>query len=249
MSQKNPLPPKYDPIKYWLEEKSDLLKSGQTADSLPSHREHCRAMVFLLGSIKDEIRSVLEIGCGYGRLTKYLLDSATFPNLKRYDAIDLSPLKVETAIDYIPTYKYVGTLTLWKENFAAVPMKTARIDIQKAHEGGYDLVFSSQVLMHQLPSDIDYWVKKMSALSKKYIMNLDWFEDQEPANVAPHNFIHDYEKIYMRQVEPIPHNIQSLRMSDLKQTLYLVTKGNQHGIVNKSTAIVSHNSIPSTYTP
>lgn len=227
MSQRNPAPPKYDPLKYWLEEKTDLpSKQGQIAPGgIAAHQEHCRAIVFLLGEIKQQIKSVLEIGCGYGRLTKYLLDSATFPNLRRYDAIDLSPLKVEAAIDYIPSYKYVGTLTLWQENFAAIRMKTARMDLQKAHEGGYDLVFSSQVLMHQLPSDIDYWIKRTSSYSSKYIMNLDWFEEQEPPNVAAWNFIHDYEKIYMRQVEPQPQAIQSLRMSDLKQTLYLVTKG------------------------
>ena len=224
MSQRNPAPPRYDPIKYWLEDKTDQPPKQAAEISIPAHREHTQALVFLLGEVRQEIRSVLEIGCGYGRLTKYLLESATFPHLKRYDAIDLSPHKVNWAIEYIPTYKYVGTLTLWQENFAGTHLKTARIDLQKAHEGGYDLVFSSQVLMHQLPSDVDYWIKKISSLSKKYIMNLDWFEDQEPPNVAPHNFIHDYEKIYMRQVEPQPQTIQSVRMAPFRQTIYLVTK-------------------------
>ena len=222
MSRNSPAPPRYDPIKYWTEEKTDFLKPGQTAESIPAHREHCKAILFLLAPIKDQIKSVLEIGCGYGRLTKYLLDNDIFSHLSRYDAIDLSLHKVEAAISYIPTTKYVPILTLWSENFAAARMRTARIDLQKHWEGGYDLVFASQVLMHQLPADIDYWIKKMSSLSKKYIMSLDWFEQQEPANVAPHNFIHDYEKIYMRQVGPV--TLQSVRMAELKQTVYLVTK-------------------------
>ena len=224
MSQnKRPAPPRYDPITYWTQEKTDL-PHPQGADAIPSHREHCKAIIFLLHPIRDQIRSVLEIGCGYGRLTKYLLETYTFPNLRRYDAIDLSPLKVERAIDYIPSYKYVGTLVLWQQNFAATFMSNARIDQQKAREGGYDLVWASQVLMHQLPSDIDYWIKKMSSLSKKYIMSLDWFEEQEPPTVAAHNFIHDYEKIYMRQAEPQPQIIQTVRMAELKQNVYLVTK-------------------------
>ena len=213
----NPESQKYDPIKFWIQEKTDLPKPNQKAESILAHIEHIKALTYLLQHIKDNVESVLEIGCGYGRITKYLFDNSnnTLPNLRSYDAIDLSPLKIETARSYIPAEKH-RKLMLWTENFAATRMQIAR---------RYDLVFSSQVLMHQPPSDIGSWIKKMSSLSRRYIINLDWFEEQEPANVAPWNFIHDYEKIYMRQVKPQPETIQSIRMAVLKQNVYLVTKG------------------------
>ena len=60
----------------------------------------------------------------------------------------------------------------------------------------YDLVIASEVLLHILPSEIEQIIGKLVSLSNKYMCNIDWYEEKTPRNAAPHNFIHQYEKIY-----------------------------------------------------
>ena len=64
------------------------------------------------------------------------------------------------------------------------------------------LVIMSEVLLHILPTEIDSIIKKLIALSKKYIINIDWYEDHPPRIQARHNFIHQYEAIYKKYTEP-----------------------------------------------
>lgn len=212
----------YDPKGYWIAESTDYLLPGQTADSIPAHRTHCQVLEILLHDIRNDIQSVLEIGCGYGRITKRLLDSKIFPNLKRYDAIDISPPKVKAAHKYTQAEQH-PELTIWEDYFAGSVNNTLSEELQQRGKGGYDLVIAIQVLMHQLPSDIDHWIKNMGELSNKYILNLDWFEPVEPPEVAFWNFIHNYEKIYIRQLHLSPDQIRTVKVGDLRQNAYLVT--------------------------
>ena len=45
-------------------------------------------------------------------------------------------------------------------------------------------------------------IKKLITLSKKHIINIDWYEDQPPKSQASHNFIHQYETLYKKYTEP-----------------------------------------------
>jgi cyclopropane fatty-acyl-phospholipid synthase-like methyltransferase len=49
--------------------------------------------------------TVLEVGCGFGRITKLLL--LDFPNIKEYLAVDLSPHQIENAKEYIRSKKII----------------------------------------------------------------------------------------------------------------------------------------------
>jgi hypothetical protein len=66
----------------------------------------------------------------------------------------------------------------------------------------YDLVILSEVLLHILPTDIDSIIKKLITLSKKHIINIDWYEENPPTSQASHNFIHQYEAIYKKYTQP-----------------------------------------------
>ena len=139
----------------------------------------------------DSTKSVLELGCGYGRITKILLTK--FPKMiKEYRAVDLSPHQIENA------KKYVGS-TDNKITFSVSDIQS--LDTNKK----YDLVILSEVLLHVLPSDIDSVIKKVISLSNKHIINIDWYEDKLPRDYkirATYNFIHQYEAIYKKYTEP-----------------------------------------------
>ena len=43
--------------------------------------------------------SVLEVGCGFGRITKLVLSQ--FPNIRKYTAMDISPHQIKNAREYV----------------------------------------------------------------------------------------------------------------------------------------------------
>jgi len=130
--------------------------------------------------------TVLEVGCGFGRITKLLLSN--FSNIREYQAIDLSPDQIENAKEF--TRSVVETLSDNPLNFMVSDIQSFQ-DQRK-----YDLVIASEVLMHVLPSEIEKVMIKLVNLSNHHIVNIDWHEKEKPRRVAPHNFMHEYEKIY-----------------------------------------------------
>ena len=139
----------------------------------------------------ESTKSVLELGCGYGRITKLLLTK--FPTLiKEYFAVDLSPHQIENAKKYVDSNND-------KLIFSVSDIQS--FDTNKK----YDLVILSEVLLHVLPSEIDSIIKKILLLSDKHIINIDWYEDSLPQDYkirATYNFIHQYEALYKKYTEP-----------------------------------------------
>jgi 2-polyprenyl-3-methyl-5-hydroxy-6-metoxy-1,4-benzoquinol methylase len=130
--------------------------------------------------------TVLEAGCGFGRITKLLLTN--FPNIREYQAIDLSPDQIENAKEFTRSVT---------ETMSDNPLNFAISDIQSFQsQRKYDLVIASEVLMHVLPSEIEKVMIKLVNMSNHHVINIDWYEREKPRKMAPHNFIHEYEKIY-----------------------------------------------------
>ena len=163
---------------------------------------------------KYSFSSILEVGCGFGRITKLLLSN--FPEITDYYAFDLSSHQIENA----------------KINITGMPksesVQFAVSDIQSFQAPKkYDLVIASEVLLHILPSEIEQVIGKLMSLSNKYICNIDWYEEKIPRNAAPHNFIHQYEKIYksLSSIESV-HRIPIVKKKgffskiDTKQSIF-----------------------------
>jgi len=170
--------------------------------------------------------TVFELGCGFGRITKLLLSN--FSNITEYVAIDLSPNQIENAKEFVrPTMETKQqNLSL---NFMVSSIQS--FQIQKK----YDLVMASEVLMHVLPSEIEDVIRKLVSMSNEHVVNIDWYEEPPPTKVAPHNFIHQYEKIYVNLSQvinvyriPIMKKGSWLKSVDTKQSLF-------HALIKKPT--------------
>ena len=67
-------------------------------------------------------------------------------------------------------------------------------------------------------------------MSNKDIITVDWYEDEVPKKVAPHNFIHRYEEIYasiptVKRVRRIPIVKKGvLSKLDTKQSIFHASK-------------------------
>lgn len=159
--------------------------------------------------------TVLEVGCGFGRITRLLLSN--FPYITDYLAIDLSVDQIENAKEFVrPAVARHDQL-----NFVVSDIQSFQ------NQKKYDLVLASEVLMHILPSEIDEVMRKLVTISKNHVINIDWYEEQAPKKAAPHNFVHQYENIYKNMSSvtdvyriPIVKKGSWLKSIDTKQSLF-----------------------------
>ena len=120
-------------------------------------------------------KTVLEVGCGWGRMTRIV---ARLPTIERYDAIDISPERITEAETHISGV-----------SFKAVDF------MEDQRKDKYDLVFASEVLMHVPPNLIYNFMRKMREMSNRYVVSLDYRTEKYP-HLWAHNFNHDYRRLY-----------------------------------------------------
>jgi len=163
---------RYIPNEYWFER-------GKKYKDEFRHNKNSELqegiLIDYLKNIPSSFSTVLEVGCGFGRITKLVLSN--FPNILEYVAIDLSPDQLENAKEFVKSAIYA------KERN---PLNFIVSDIQSFHT---------------------------------------------PWNAAPHNFIHQYEKIYRNMPTvsnvyriPIVKRGSWFRSLDTKQSLFHACK-------------------------
>lgn len=162
-------------------------------------------------SVFPPFGSVLEIGCGFGRITKLVLSQ--FPNIQKYTAMDISPHQIKNASEYV-----IGVSDGIDIQFIVSDIKSLQVTEQ------YDLVLAAEVLLHVLPSEITDIIAKLVGLSSRHIINVDYYLEKVTA-LAPHNFLHQYEKIYnaipsIREVKRLPIRKQGILGFDTKQSIF-----------------------------
>jgi SAM-dependent methyltransferase len=182
----------YNPAEYW-HERGKVYKQNfrYNEDFILQEEVLVSYLSNNLFTASDRTNSVLELGCGYGRITKLLLNNFS-KMIKEYLAVDLSPHQIENAKEYV---SYDDN----KITFSVSDIQS--LDTNKK----YDVIILSEVLLHVLPSDIDSIINKVISFSNKHIINIDWYEDKLPRDYkkrATYNFIHQYEAIYKKYTEP-----------------------------------------------
>jgi SAM-dependent methyltransferase len=205
----------YNPSEYWRE-RGKVYKKNFRYDKDKRLQEEF--LLTHLNGISGSFKSVLELGCGFGRITKLLLTN--YDNITEYLAVDISPDQIENAKTLISSAKLSNRVKL---DFLISDIQSLKLDKQ------YDLVILSEVLLHILPTEIDSIVNKLISMTKRHIINIDWYEDQPPKTQASHNFIHQYETIYKKYtgpstyIERIPIKRKKLLgIFDTKQSIFHV---------------------------
>ena len=180
-----------------------------------------------MNNISGSFKTVLELGCGFGRITQLLLSN--YSNITEYLAVDISPDQIENAKSLLSSTKLTNHVKL---GFLVSDIQSLRVDKE------YDLVILSEVLLHILPTEIDSIIKKLITLSKKHIINIDWYEDHPPKSQASHNFIHQYETLYKKYTEPSTTTINRIPIKRKKLLGTLDTKQSIfHVILEKNASI------------
>ncbi len=177
----------YNPSEYWHERGKIYQKNFRYDDNKRLQEEF---LIDYLNGISGTFKSVLELGCGFGRITKLLLSN--YSNITEYLAVDISPHQIENAKSLLSSMNLSNKVKL---DFMVSDIQSLNLDKK------YDLVILSEVLLHILPDEIESIIKKLLSLSNKNIINIDWYEDNPPEKHAPHNFIHQYEALYKKYTD------------------------------------------------
>ena len=181
----------YDPITYWRE-RGETYRSKFRAER---YAEQEAALEELLRPL--EFQSVLEVGCGFGRIGAIL--HRLRPAIA-YTGIDLSPAMLETAREELPGAELLET------SLEAFKPKNQ-----------WDLVIAVEVLMHVPPEGVVKAVRKLDRLAAAHIVTLDWTTPLPRKRTAEHNFLHDYPVLLgkgpfgrAREVEIVPVGVQAI---------------------------------------
>jgi SAM-dependent methyltransferase len=202
----------YRPSEYWIEQ-------GKTYQDRFKYTKEFklqeRKLIDYMRGIFPPFSSVLEVGCGFGRITKLLLSQ--FPNIRKYTAMDISPHQIKNAREYVKGVR--GDIDI---EFIVSEIKSLQVTEQ------YDLVIAAEVLLHILPSEITDIIAKLVGLSSHHIINVDYYQEKE-VSLAPHNFLHQYEKIYnaipsIRKVNRLPIRKGGFLGTDTEQSIFHAQK-------------------------
>ena len=169
----------YDSVAAWRERGKVY---EQTKRFGPDYRIQENTLLDVLAPLR--FSTVLEVGCGFGRIGSRLV--AARPSIA-YTGIDISPEMLESARKRMPKGLFV-------EASIADYAKTCTLQ--------YELVLVVEVLMHQPPERMPAIVRALKKLSSRYIVSLDW--DEPPDGVERlGNFLHDYRVLYGPPVRAI----------------------------------------------
>lgn len=172
-----------DVEKYWVDRSVSYQKEFNKHNFFLNRYFEMQEKI-LIKFLKKEIdfSSVLEVGCGFGRITKLIIED--FPTVERMSAIDISPAQIENAKRYVDSDK--------------VKFLCGKIQDLNIHSENYDLILASEVLMHIHFTEIDTVIKQLVRISKKHIINLDWYRQTSGVELGGYCFAHDYEGLYKK---------------------------------------------------
>ena len=181
----------FNPRTYWPAMGPWLAGPGAVS---PEHIKIEEILSNLLPSL-NPIHSVLDVGCGRGRLASLL--GEVLPSA-HYTGLDIGEAQTQATQAVRPD----GAVF-------TVPIQ----DFDPKHR--YDLILCSEVLMHIPRNEIEAVVSKLLKMAKKYIILIEWTEPIGDVPAAEWNWIHDYRSLF--GVERIEHEqVHAL------QTIFLI---------------------------
>jgi ubiquinone/menaquinone biosynthesis C-methylase UbiE len=154
----------------------DLMIEEHTQRLPEIYNQEADFLIQEISLIKPE--SILEIGCGYGRILKLISEKL---EIKKLVGVDFSSKMLSKGKEY---------LNFCPEIDLILADATKKLPFS---DNEFDLVFSSQVLMEISPHKVNRAIEEMLRVTKKYLIII------ENNNRGPRSFSHNYKKIIQNQ--------------------------------------------------
>lgn len=176
----------YDPIADWQ-------RRGRTYEARFRQTPAFEAQEAALADVLRPLafRSVLEVGCGFGRIGELV---ARIRPDARYTGLDISADMLRGARSRLPDGEFV---------------EAALLDFD-ADGRQWDLVLVAEVLMHQPPDAVVAFVAAVRRLARHHVVTVDWDEPGAPRVADPGNFQHDYRDLFGPSAHRTPVGRQAI---------------------------------------
>ena len=187
-----PIDRAYDPKLFW-----DALGEGYFKTY--NHMAKLRANVdWILDRIKVlKPKNFIEIGCGFGRIATFLLDSGL---VDKYEGVDISPAVMKSSEEYLaphiptdeekkkPDYKPPVDFRS-KINFTEGDARKLNVE-----SNSYECVLTHELLQHLNPEDSKEALRELIRISSKYIILIErWGFPGEHSE--PHLWSYNYTQL------------------------------------------------------
>lgn len=172
----------YDPVTYWRQRGPTYERNLR-----PGLQDEQETVLLPLLAALD-FRTVLDVGCGYGRLAEKLAEIR--PDMV-YTGVDVSPDLLAAARARHPQGEYI---------------ESSIADFSPRRK--WDLVLCVQVLMHIPPTDVGAVTEKLLRAARKYVVTCDWTKPQA-RRIGSSSFLHDYRALLAPDLV-VPVGLQSV---------------------------------------
>jgi SAM-dependent methyltransferase len=210
----------YNYKEYWLDRGKVYLNDFEPYKY--KEQEHLLLDVARKHLLGGNVKTVLEIGCGFGRITKLLVEN--IPSIQTYHATDISEHQLGNAVD-----RYFVDAPKDKVDWFNYDILTNRPSEkgQRIMLDSYDLVIASEVLMHISPGiGIRTAINNMLLISHGYVMNID-VDSRFTSRMEYYNFIHDYDSLYHEYDDDGVSECKAYQAKHTIQSIWMVTKNRQ----------------------
>lgn len=173
---------KYDPQFFWDDYGESYYKAHEKREQIQfglGGNNPVAWLIFKLISLK--VDTVLEAGCGFGRLAPFILDGKA---AKEYHGIDFSEKILECHKLYLKDYIYKDHVHFQKASAKHVPFS----------DGSIDCVITNELLMHMTRTKADHCIREFRRVAQKNIILIERFvyAGEHP---YPHVWSHDWIRL------------------------------------------------------
>lgn len=164
---------------YWIERGKDYVNEFRRHNLLKRAYFKVQQEVLMRVIRKQSFCSVLEVGCGFGRIFRKVLNNF---DIDKAVGIDISPHQLMNAKEHIGK-RYNYSLVLGE--IGGLPFK----------DKSFDLVLAVEVLMHVPFDRIQTVMAELIRVTRKNIIHCDWYRPS-PVSINEKDFAHNYLRVY-----------------------------------------------------